>query len=113
MEKEQSPSAPLHYHNEFELLICTGGNLTVQVEEDIFYLKVGQGLFINSGLLHSIASDDRHGFIAVVFGYNLICSKNDISFNKYIRPLMNGTLGVNVNLGREVFSQIIQVCNAY
>ena len=113
MEKEQSPSAPLHYHNEFELLVCTKGCLTVQIEEDTFYLNVGQGLFINSGLLHSIASEELHGFIAVVFGYNLICSKNDISFNKYIRPLMNGALGAEINLNNSIFSQVVNICNAY
>ena len=48
--------APLHYHNEFELLIATKGDITVQIEENTYVIKEDEGLFINSGLLHLITS---------------------------------------------------------
>ena len=62
----------LHYHNEFELLVATKGSLSVQLEENVYELSEGDGIFINSGLLHIINSnaDQNHGFIAIVFDYS-------------------------------------------
>ncbi len=44
--------APLHYHKEFELTVVTKGNVKVQLENETYILGKGEGVFINSGLIH-------------------------------------------------------------
>ncbi len=114
-DKQYSLLAPLHYHNEIELLVATKGSLCVQIEENTYNLSEGEGLFINSGLLHIINSHDtiNHGFIAIVFDYSLICNKHDITFTKYIQPLFNGTLTTVPILPNEICHMVHMISNAY
>lgn len=114
-DKQYTLLAPLHYHNEFELLVATKGTLNVQIEEATYILSQGEGLFINSGLLHIINSNDDvdHGFIAVVFDFTMICTEHDSAFNKYIRPLINGTIKVPILLSKEICSLIYDIGSAY
>ncbi len=114
-DKQYSLLAPLHYHNEFELLIATKGSLSVQIEENTYVISKGEGLFINSGLLHVINSYDNvdHGFIAIVFDYTMICTDRSNSFNKYIQPLINGTLNVPTKLSPEICNIVYSIDSSY
>lgn len=108
-----APLAPLHYHNEFELLLATKGQLTVQIESMLYHLSEGQGLFINANHLHAITAknDGTHGFIAIVFDYKTLCHHGDILFTKYIHPVMNGQLQINCQLS-DGLCEIIRNINA-
>lgn len=114
-EKQYSLLAPLHYHNEFELLIATKGSIRVQIKDNSYTLSEGEGVFINSGLLHMIRSNDdtTHGFIAIVFDFSILCTEHDSTFNKYIQPLINGTLVVSTMLSSSLCSMIRSICTAY
>jgi len=114
-DKQYNLLAPLHYHGEFELLVATKGTLSVQIEEHTYILSKGEGLFINSGLIHVINSGDNvdHGFIAIVFNFKIICNEYDSSFSKYIQPLMNRTLKVSVKLTPDMCDLVHSICSAY
>lgn len=107
--------APLHYHNEFELLVASKGTLCVQMEEELYTLSEGEGLFINSGLLHIISADEaaEHGFIAIVFDMAMLCTEHDLLFHKYMQPLLNRTLTVPVKLTPEICTLVRTVCTNY
>lgn len=47
---------PLHWHKEFQFVLVTEGQVQYTVESETFVLKTGQGVFINSNLLHTSAS---------------------------------------------------------
>lgn len=42
-----------HWHEELQLLICESGKMRVTAEQWEYELQAGEGLFLNSGLLHS------------------------------------------------------------
>jgi AraC-like DNA-binding protein/quercetin dioxygenase-like cupin family protein len=115
--KDQQVLAHLHYHNEFELLVATKGRLLVQTETETYSLSSGEGLFINSGLLHTItataAPQEETGFIAVVFDYSILCREQDITYENYIRPLLNGSLEPNSVLSPYVSSLVQELFSAY
>lgn len=113
--KGQQLLASLHYHNEFELLVATEGTLCVQIEEKNYYLNAGQGIFINSGLLHTITNGTNLscGFIAVVFDYSMLCGRQELVFTKYIRPLMNGTLLHEPTLTPSLCKSVEDICKSY
>ena len=107
--KDQQVLAHLHYHNEFELLVATKGHLLVQMETETYSLSAGEGLFINSGTLHTIISaspQEETGFIAVVFDYSILCTEQDITYENYIRPLLNGSLEPNSVLSPDICTLI-------
>ncbi len=107
--------AHLHYHNEFELLVATKGTLCIQMEESSYLVSPGEGIFINSGRLHTITARDRgeHGFIAVVFDYTLICNEHETAFTKYLQPLINGSLRIGERLSAEVCGRIRSISEVY
>lgn len=113
--KHQQLLAPLHYHNEFELLVATKGTLCVQMEESSFILSEGEGTFINTGKLHTITAPDggEHGFIAVVFDYSFLCNEQEVVFTKYIQPLMVGSLKLGEKLPEQVCKLIQSICSAH
>ena len=84
----------LHYHREFELLLVTRGKVRLQLEGDTFYLNQGEGIFINSGALHSAESSEHQecGFIAIVFSPEFIAAKHENSYETYIRSVMDNEL---------------------
>ena len=113
--RHQQLLAHLHNHNEFELLVATKGSLCIQMEENCFTIAPGEGIFINSGRLHTITAggEGEHGFIAVVFDYTLICNEYEVIFAKYVQPLLTGSLKVEEKLPPEICERIHSICRAY
>jgi AraC-like DNA-binding protein len=42
----------LHWHEELQFTVVLSGELTIQVYNESYMLKTGEGIFINSGMLH-------------------------------------------------------------
>lgn len=112
---QQSLLAYLHYHNEFELLVATMGTLCVQVEECSYLIPKGDGIFINSGRLHTISAQDEgpHGFMAVVFDYSLLCHERETMYVKYIQPLITGGFKISELLPGEACRLVCSIGEAY
>lgn len=83
----------LHWHQEFEFLVLTKGNIIFTIEDREYKLQVGDCVFINSNLLHSARTMDGHAcsFFAIVFSYEALDDNIHSSFAKrYIRPVLSG-----------------------
>lgn len=92
----------IHYHFEFELFIVTEGNVKLQVESEIFYLEAGQGVFINSGELHStFAITDKCRCLSIVFSPEFISSKNEELYEKFIEPTINKSISFSSILSKD------------
>jgi len=82
---------PWHWHNELEFAVVQEGKLFVSVEGQSVTLRPGQGVFINSGVLHSMG---RSGGAAckmatAVFDALLLCgTQASVMFSHYLQPLM-------------------------
>lgn len=81
---------PWHWHEEWEALIVTQGRARISVSEDSFVLQKGQGIFINSGILHACLNDGagRCRFHSLVFHPRLIGPLDSIFWQKYCFPLL-------------------------
>lgn len=44
---------PWHWHPEIELTLVMDGEIAYQVNDNLYYLKAGEGLFCNTNVLHS------------------------------------------------------------
>ena len=110
-EQQYDLLAPLHYHKEFELMVVTEGNVRVQIEKETYNLSKGEGVFINSGLIHIISAADKteHRFIAIVFDYTLLCSESDKIFTSYIQHIINQSLFLPFSLPKEICVKIEEI----
>ena len=44
---------PWHWHPEIELTLVMEGEIAYQVNDSLYHLKAGEGLFCNTNVLHS------------------------------------------------------------
>ena len=77
-----------HWHYEFEFMTIAEGNVTCLIDTDKIELSQGQGLFINSSILHRFQSSAPTPVPNIVFSPAFIASKDSLIFNKYILPVI-------------------------
>lgn len=77
-----------HWHYEFEFMTIAEGNVTCLIDTDKIELSQGQGLFINSSILHRFQSSAPTLVPNIVFSPAFIASKDSLIFNKYILPVI-------------------------
>ena len=89
-EDLSSYSVAWHWHEEFEYVLCTKGPLHVDVNKTRLTLQTGQGVFINSGVLHAVeqAPEGTALLHSGVFHPRLVGGMDTIYWQKLIRPLL-------------------------
>lgn len=90
---EKSP-VPWHWHPELEVFVISEGTAIVAVGAERFTLRRGQGMFINTGILHAAWVHDHTGcrIHSAVFHPRLVGGGPDTVFwTKYLAPLVNGS----------------------
>lgn len=83
---------PWHWHDEFEVIVIKKGPIKISVSGTDYLLQTGEGLFINSNVLHSVYvfNDQPCLLNSLVFHKELICDTNENIFKqRYIQPLAN------------------------
>ena len=83
-------SVPWHWHEDFEYILAYEGTVTVGVDKKRICLAEGEGVFINSGVLHAVefAAEDPSVLRSGVFHPRLVGGMDTIYWQKLIRPLL-------------------------
>ena len=82
---------PWHWHEELEVLVVTEGTVLAAAGGEKCALPVGDGIFINAGVLHADwpASAVPCGLRSMVFHPRLVGGSADSVFwQKYLQPLL-------------------------
>ena len=89
-EDLKSYSVAWHWHEEFEYILAVKGPLTVDVNKMQLILQTGQGVFINSGVLHAVEQAESGSAMlhSGVFHPRLVGGMDTIFWQKLIRPLL-------------------------
>lgn len=113
--KESDVLFPVHYHKEFEFLLINKGNVKIQLEGKTLYLKSGDGIFINSGTLHSAVSicEKECSFTAVVFLPEFIAAYYENSYERYIHAVIRNELTIPLELSNDVIDLIIETSDLF
>lgn len=91
-----------------EFLVVTEGSAIFQINNYKIEVSKGEGIFINSNLLHcAYASNNNEcSFFAVVFHPSFISSySNDTIKEKYINPILNNSLIIPIHLTPNIYWQ--------
>ncbi len=82
----------LHWHREFEIVRVLKGKLELSLDNITYELSRGDFCFIESGTLHKGIPTDCI-YECIVFDLNMLLNRT--ATDKYIRPFLNGTIGLN------------------
>ena len=89
-EDLESYAVAWHWHEEFEYILAVQGPLNVNVGKTRLTLQTGQGVLINSGVIHAVAQAGTSGAMlhSGVFHPRLVGGMDTIFWQKLIRPLL-------------------------
>lgn len=90
---ERLPSFPLHWHDDFELIYCSLGQIQVTLWGQAYTLGAGDLIVILPHAVHSIEQSGPDGgeYFNIMFHPSLFQgSENDLCYGKYVLPFLNG-----------------------
>lgn len=83
-----------HWHPEIELTFVTDGEIQYQINEQVYHLRTGEGLFCNSNALHTghmIDQQDCH-YISITFHPKMVYGYEGSTLHQnYVKPLITST----------------------
>lgn len=85
-----------HWHHELELLYAARGSVVCLVGTERIDLQEGQGIFINSGVLHRYEVSEDTFSPNIVFSPTLLAAENTLIYAKYIRLVINSGIPCQV-----------------
>ena len=81
-----------HWHVEFEFVYVENGTAVFWVGEKQVTLETGQGLFVNSKILHRFYSKEGAVIPNFVFVPTFIAPQSSLIYKKYVEPIEHSTL---------------------
>lgn len=96
---------PWHWHNEWELIRIIDGAADIKAGNNCYIISEGDGIFVNSGVLHSIGNARRKisRLHSVIFHPRLIGGGQDtIYWQKYIHPFLENASADSICLDQAV-----------
>lgn len=81
---------PWHWHSEVEFGLVKKGSMRLEVKKRSLVLSAGEGVFINTGLLHNMRQQSQEPceLISVVFDPVMIAGTGSASERKYVLPIL-------------------------
>ena len=80
---------PVHWHEEIEIIYVKKGKLSIYVQEEIYQAYEGDVIFVNSGELHFMESDDMSvAYYTILFPLEFISFQTeDLLEQQILQPL--------------------------
>lgn len=83
---------PWHWHEEVEVAVISEGHAVIAASNEKYIVHQGEGVFINSGVLHGAWDVDRSScrIHSLVFHPRLVGGSMDsVFYQKYVQPLLD------------------------
>ncbi|UOE53265.1 AraC family transcriptional regulator [Bacillus sp. CMF12] len=105
---------PLHWHEEIQFILSVKGEAIVQINEEKLAVKEGEGIFINSGCLHS--AEDLNGdcvYICLNVSPHFLLPQE--LYSSYIYPYISATnlpyiiLNRREDWGKSILESIMEI----
>ncbi len=92
-----------HWHYEIQISVVSSGSVIFRTPTGEHRLRKGEGIFINSGVLHEIVSTEEKDseYLCINFDPQMLCGDSDrLIRDKYIDPVLSSS-GLPIFLLRE------------
>ena len=80
-----------HWHPELEFVYIKKGTTNVAVGNNKYTLTAGNGIFINTQIIHRFESAEPALIPNIVFSPLLLASNESLIYQKYIQPVLSST----------------------
>ncbi len=83
---------PWHWHNDLELIVIRHGTVEIELADELHTLTEGEGVFINSNVLHTVRESDCPScrLNSIVFHPRFLGgSPESIFWERYLNPLIH------------------------
>ena len=77
-----------HWHNEFEFVYVETGPIDCLIGQERIRMNKGDGMFINSGIIHRFESSGEGRMPNILFSPVFIAPKHSVIYEKYISPIL-------------------------
>lgn len=81
-----------HWHSEFEFVYIEDGHVSFDIGEASFELSTGQGIMINSKILHRLKSENDAIIPNFLFKPSFIAPTESLLYRKYVNPILSSSL---------------------
>lgn len=81
-----------HWHNEFEFVFIESGDVFCDIGTTHFILHAGQGIMINSKVLHKLESKGDAIIPNFLFKPSFIAPTESLIFEKYVSPILSSSI---------------------
>lgn len=95
---------PWHWHDELEIFLVSEGATEVVVGSERYIIEEGNGIFINSGILHGawLHGEDGCRYHSIVFHPRLVGGNaGSVFWQNYLNPLLEDGTSGSILLKRE------------
>lgn len=92
---------PVHWHNEFEILRVISGSFDLYINSELYRLNAGEYAFINCKCLHHGEPDKACVYEIIDLDLQLLRTKFNNIFQKYLEPLQSGITVTVTSLPKE------------
>lgn len=96
---------PWHWHPEIELTLVMDGNIAYQVNDSLYHLKAGEGLFCNTNVLHSGHGLDAPdcSYLSITFHPRLLYGySSSVMQNKYMNHILKNPSLASIRFSSKV-----------
>lgn len=93
-----------HWHTEVELTLVVEGQISYQVNERVYELKAGDGLFCNSNALHTGRMKDKQDcyYISITFHPRILYGfEGSLIWKKFVQPMLSDPACASMVFHRE------------
>jgi AraC-like DNA-binding protein len=99
--KDLDQILPTHWHDEWEFFFIVSGRTVFHVNDAVIPMETGDVAFVPSGAVHKAFAVDRGpcSYNALVFHSNLLAAPEyDVAYQRYISPMLEGSLELPIKL---------------
>lgn len=113
---------PWHWHKELEFAFVTEGKAEISEASHKYILKKGEGLFLNSNVLHQIKSvvgKETKLYSVVVHPDILGEDKNFLLTSRYVKPIIKDEsikcqlFSTDIKWQADILSMLSKICTSY
>lgn len=81
-----------HWHREVEFALVREGEVSYWIGEENITLNRGEGVFINSRVIHGYTAEQPSVVPNIVFSPEFIAGGNPVVYEKYIEPILHAPI---------------------
>lgn len=106
---------PLHWHDEIQFIRIVKGEAVFQINDEEVFVQKGDGLFINSGCLHTAKDHNRSGCVYICLNVSPDFILPQALYATHVYPYVHATnlthllLNPNENWGRNILTAIQEI----